>query len=85
MTGTVPTMPDLAGMTELEEKLCGPQGRHVRDSADARLGLLMASIDTAAAAGLPPAEFAAAQELSKGLYAARSLLANYPVGGEEES
>ncbi len=70
----------LAGMTELEERLMAPGGRHVRDSAVARLGQLMSDVEAVVAKGVAPAQYQAAQDLLKGLATARGLVATFPVG-----
>jgi hypothetical protein len=75
----------LAGMTELEEQLRGPQGRHVCDSAVARLRRLSSDVEAAAARGLPTAEYAAAQDLLKGIAAAQALLTAFPIVEEKET
>ena len=66
------------GMTALEERMQGPEGREVHAAAVSRMTQLLHAIDASVEAGLGPMEFKRAETIRIALAAARAFVSGAP-------
>jgi hypothetical protein len=69
-----PAKPAVFAMTELEEKLKGPDGKSVADAVLSRLDELAAEIAAHQRAGPSPRDFAQAEVIGHAIAAARAIV-----------
>lgn len=70
------------GMTDLEERLGGPQGRDVQERTTAMLADRAQRLRALMDAGLPPNEFRKASAAHAALEAAFDIVSRFPAGSQ---